>query len=261
MIKKFRIIIFILLISSCGIINKLVDERPDIVTIDTISNVEKVHEVDKRLMLESPVEAEIKSPIYESSSPASARPDLKRIREKIDRDQSQIEIKSNSNRNILYKVPDTMKILSSYKVIVLIGGGQVQVSFQKQKGKLVTNTIKISETMEVALVPDDAKDFEIKQLNEKKQIVDSLNFTVWEFVVIPQKTGKKNLNLVVSIISDKGKREIVMYDEVSVVSDIKKQVTSFWDINWKWSLDSILIPIISSIISFLVARYKYKESK
>ena len=122
MIKKFRIIIFILLISSCGIINKLVDKRPDIVTIDTISNVEKVHEVDKRLMLESPVEAEIKPPIYESSSPASARPDLvlKPIQEKETKVESVIELKSNSNRNILYKVPDTMKILSSYKVIVLI---------------------------------------------------------------------------------------------------------------------------------------------
>jgi hypothetical protein len=258
MIKKLRFIFFILLISSCGIINKLVDKKPDVECVDTISNVENALGVDEKLMTESSFETVTESHNYESSPLVKTRPYLQPIQET--KVQSEIELKSNSNRNILYKVPDTMKILNSYKVVVLIGGGQVQESFQKQKGKLVTNTIKISETMEVALVPDDAKDFEIKQLNEKKQIVDSLNFTVWEFIVIPQRTGKKNLNLVVSIISDKGKREIVMYDEVSVVSDIKKQVTSFWDLNWKWSLDSILIPLITSIISFLVARYKYKDA-
>ncbi len=252
---KFSIIF--ILISSCGIIQKLENKSNFIETVDTISNVENVI-VDKNYAFNFNEKSASKNP--KTTPQTEVQLDLKPIQEKRMLVQSEIELKSNSIRNILYKVPDTMKILNSYKVIVLIGGGQVQESFQKQKGKLVTNTIKISETMEVVLVPDDAKDFEIKQLNEKKQIVDSLNFTVWEFVVIPQRTGKKNLNLVVSIISDKGKREIVMYDEVSVVSDIKKQVTSFWDLNWKWSLDSILIPLISSIISFLIARYKYKNS-
>jgi hypothetical protein len=98
--------------------------------------------------------------------------------------------------------------------------------------------------MEVNLVdPSTDSSFQIRRVNMDAQIIDSLGYTEWDFSVRPIKYGDKSLNLVISVITDEGKKQKVYSDTIHIKADIKKEVGSFWSRYWQWLFTTFLIPV------------------
>jgi hypothetical protein len=146
---------------------------------------------------------------------------------------------------VVYKVPDTMIVFTTYKITVRISkkSGTIDIT-ENLDGKITKSSIKTSSKMEVMLVdPNGDSSFKIKQINNDQQVIDSLGYTEWIFSVTPLKSGNRSLNLVISIISSDGKKQKVYNDVVHIKSSISKEATTFWNKYWQWLFTTFLIPI------------------
>jgi len=166
--------------------------------------------------------------------------------------------KNITNGQIIYKVPDTMQVMKNYDVIVRISKSSDNIQITENiNGKITHKNITTSSRMEVNLI--DASDaFKIKKINTDKQLVDS-TYTEWRFSVMPIKSGTNKLNLVVSIIKDDDVKQIVYSDEIFVRSNPPAQIKTFWYDNWKWSMEKILIPIITWLIGIWIGKRKKRR--
>jgi hypothetical protein len=163
-----------------------------------------------------------------------------------------------TNGQIIYKVPDTMQVMKNYDVIVRISKSSDNIQITENiNGKITHKNITTSSRMEVNLI--DASDaFKIKKINTDKQLVDS-TYTEWRFSVMPIKSGTNKLNLVVSIIKGDDVKQIVYSDEIFVRSNPPAQIKTFWYDNWKWSMEKILIPIITWLIGIWIGKRKKRR--
>ena len=164
-----------------------------------------------------------------------------------------------SEGRIVYKIPSVMKVRSTYKVLVRISKSKATISiYDSLQGTVMTSRIPITETMEVKLVdvsPKDNKAFEIIDGNSGIQIIESgETYTEWNWDVTPVKIGNSRLKIVVSIIRDGNKKDIVYEDTVDVEMDAKEQILFFLKKYWQVLLTSIAIP-------FIVFIYKKRKEK
>jgi hypothetical protein len=155
---------------------------------------------------------------------------------------------------IVYKIPDTMIVLKSYEIVIRISKGQKVNIEENLNGRITKKEIRVESRMEVKLKDPESK-FEISEINKERQLIEEDEFTEWRFVVIPKKTGKCKLNLVVSIIIGEDTKEIVYEDIITVRSNPTVQVKSWWEENWKLMLELILIPL------FIWGYNKWKNRK
>lgn len=144
---------------------------------------------------------------------------------------------------LLYDIPDSMILSKLYTIKIRI---QKQASSISKDGtrKPVQTRIQTSGKMEVELSdpnPDGA--FKITKSNASQQIVENDYYTEWIFNVIPTRSGEQSLNLVVSIISDNGVKQLVFEDVIFVKNKISVKIESFWEKHWQWVFSTILIPI------------------
>lgn len=164
-----------------------------------------------------------------------------------------------SEGRVVYKIPDRMKIRSTYKVLVRISKSKSVVSiYDSLKGTVRTSTIPITQTMEVVLVdpsPDDKKSFEIVKDNNAVQIIENGDtYTEWSWNVTPIRVGNSNLKIVISIIRDGNKKDIVYEDSVMVEKDIITQIMFFFSKYWQWIIGTLIVP-------FVVWLYKKRQDK
>ncbi len=164
-----------------------------------------------------------------------------------------------SNGRIVYKIPEKMKILSTYKVLVRISKSKAVVSIYDSLNDVVrTSEIPVTETMEVKLIdlsPKEEKAFEIVDENNAVQIVDNGDtYTEWSWSVTPMRVGNSKLEVVVSVIRGDAKKDIVYEDTVEVEKDVWTQIVFFWDEYWKWIMTTLIIP-------FIVWFYKNRKNK
>lgn len=151
---------------------------------------------------------------------------------------------TNDLGQVIYKVPDTMKVMNNYEVIVRISKSSNNVEITSNlNGKIFSKNIKTSNKMQVELV-DPTNSFQIKEINNQKQLVDS-TYTEWKFNVLPLKPGSNKLDLVVSIIKGDDIKQVVFSDEIFVHSNTPAQIKEFWYENWKWSIEKLIIPVIT----------------
>ena len=172
------------------------------------------------------------------------------------------ENSSLSEGRIVYKIPERMKVRSTYKVLVRISKSKKTISiYEKLSGDVVTSTLPVTETMDVKLIdisPEDRKEFNIIEINSSEQIVeDGDTYTEWSWNVTPIHVGSSKLKIIISVIRDKGKKDIVYEDTVIVEKDILVQIGFFFESYWQLLLTSIAIPFIV----FLYKRRKEKEKK
>ena len=146
---------------------------------------------------------------------------------------------------IVYKVPDTMVVFSEYKIVVRISKKSGTAEITESLGNdVIKKTIPVTSEMEVLLIdssPDSA--FSIKKINSDGQIIDSLDYTEWQFIVKPLKFGDRTLSLVVSVVRDGELKQKVYSDTIHVKNNIKKEVGNFWSKYWQWIITTFLIPI------------------
>ena len=98
--------------------------------------------------------------------------------------------------------------------------------------------------MSVELIDPIGDIFQIKEVNIQKQLVDS-SYTEWKYNIMPLKSGQNKLDLVISIYKDDDVKQIVYSDDIYVQSNAPAQIKSFWYDNWKWSIETLIIPIIT----------------
>jgi len=151
--------------------------------------------------------------------------------------------------NVVYKTPDTMQVLCESKVIVRIFKDRMDTSsvIEGMGSKVTMVPINVSGKMEVKLVdpsPDSDPTFNIKSVTKTEQNIMDDVWTEWEFTVIPLKPGIKELNLVITIIYDGGKKEQVWSDLIKVKSNVPMKVLGFWEKYWQWLFTTIILPVI-----------------
>ena len=153
----------------------------------------------------------------------------KRFQEKINshlpKGEPQDEIKMG---NILYKIADKMQLNKIERCEIRIAKNE----FLLLKGLLIDESapedIKISNEMEVKLVPSHNNAFKIVSITRQKQSVDDDSFTRWIFDVTPLITGNQLLTLVVSTITWNNhnkeiKKDIVFERIVNVITSYVEQ--------------------------------------
>ena len=146
---------------------------------------------------------------------------------------------------IVYSIPDTMVVYTDYNIIIRIDRDKSQVNIKKDiNGRITESKIKTSSEMEVMLI-DSSTDssFLIRKINTDDQIVDTNGYTQWNFTVRPVKHGEKKLDLVVSIIKNGYKKQVVYTDTIHIKENVAKEIKTFWGNYWQWSFSTILIPI------------------
>lgn len=167
-----------------------------------------------------------------------------------------------SEGRIVYKIPDVMKIRSTYKVLVRISKSKNVVSiYDSLQGTVMASTIPVTETMEVKLLdisPADNKSFEIVDGNSGVQMVEEGDtYTEWSWNVTPVRVGNSRLKIVVSVIRDNNKKDIVYEDSVDVQKDVFVQIGFFFKKYWQVFMTAVLIPFIV----FLYKRIKEKKKE
>lgn len=164
---------------------------------------------------------------------------------------------------IVYKIPDTMFVRKTYQITIRIAKGTDDIKIiEEYRGKVTTRIIKTSSNMEVLLVdpsPEDRKSFEITKINNDIQLIDSVGYTEWVFSITPIHTGKYKLNLIVSIIRNDSRKQIVYTDKIYVRSNTSAQIKTFWEKNWTWTFDAILIPLVTFAFGWWIANRRKKK--
>lgn len=150
--------------------------------------------------------------------------------------------------NVVYNIPDTMVVLNSYIIKVRINKitNIMNIKGNLGPGRIVDTVIKISDKMEVTIKDESTgtdKYFEISKINNDQQLIESDDYTEWIFNVKPLKFGNKKLNIVISIVKDGSKKEIVYTDSIYIKMNVKNEVISFWGKYWQWSFTTFIIPI------------------
>ncbi|MBK7362818.1 MAG: hypothetical protein IPJ01_11020 [Micavibrio sp.] len=160
---------------------------------------------------------------------------------------------------IVYRIPNIMKVRSTYKVLVRISKSKATVSlYDSLQGTIMTSKIPVTETMEVKLIDlssNDNKAFHISDGNSGVQIIESGDtYTEWSWSVTPIITGNSRLKIVVSVIRDNNKKDIVYEDTVEVEKDFLVQIMFFFKKYWQVLMTSIAVP-------FIVWIYKRRKEK
>ncbi len=160
---------------------------------------------------------------------------------------------------IVYKIPNIMKIRSTYNVFVRISKSKSTLSiYDNLSGEVKTSILPVTETMEAKLIdlsPKDNKSFDIQERNQGIQLVENGDtFTEWSWGVTPIRLVNSKLEIVISVIRDGNKKDIVYQDTVEVEKDIKEQILFFLKKYWQVLMTSIAIP-------FLVWLYKSRKDK
>jgi len=101
--------------------------------------------------------------------------------------------------------------------------------------------------------------FDVVPDNNAVQLVENNeSITQWTWNVTPLKSGTANLKIVVSIIKDGNKKEVVYQDTVKVNMDMEKEIPFFINKYWQWLLSTLVIPFV---IWFYNRHKKDKEGK
>jgi hypothetical protein len=241
------LIIFTLFIVSCGIqkkstndsfLNKYPNFQPD-----SVSEFQDIKELENNtepvLMLRNQATIQESLPIITNN------------------DRSEKINHETTNGQIIYKVPDTMQVMKNYDIVVRISKSKDNIHITENiNGRITHKNIITTSKMEVNLVDANGA-FRITKINTDKQLVDS-TYTEWKFSVIPIKSGTNKLNLVVSIIKGDDVKQVVYSDEIYVKTNAPAQIKTFWYDNWKWSMDKIIIPIITWLIGIWIGKRKKK---
>lgn len=112
----------------------------------------------------------------------------------------------------------------------------------------MASNIPVTETMECKLIDISVKgkkSFEIVSDNNGVQIIESGDtYTEWSWNVTPVHVGQTKLKIIVSIIKNDNKKDIVYEDTVEIERDVKEQIVFFLEKYWQWFIGTLILPFI-----------------
>ena len=248
--RHFSKILFAVLITSCSS-SRNSEIKPERNQIDSVQVLHldtcvEISDTGFYFLEEEPIVLESKRPIDKNlniKEPSQSN-SKKAIKQKSVNPQGQ-KVSTNKNGQLIYSLPDTMRVGINHRVVVRIINSQVETNISE--GLTHTSevvSIRTSSTMQVEMV-DANKAFLITSSNSQIQIVDSIEYTEWIFDVKPIKSGNHPLNIVSSIITDDGRKDKTYSHTVYVKMNIVSQSKSFWQEEWKWIFSSLIIPLMA----------------
>jgi len=170
---------------------------------------------------------------------------------------------------IAYSVPSEMKVANRYiikvritkdnsengKTVLVIGDRHIPINDETVDSKVTIENIRVDKVMTSEILYDSLS-FYVKPLNTKVQDVDSIDYTEWSWEVMPLKSGKGYLKLIVKVKSTD--KDIVVFDRaIQVKSNIGYSINTFIGNYWQWIMTTIIIPLIV----FFYKRRKKKKKK
>ena len=247
------------LFSTCKTKNEVPLNREIKFTIDSIS-VSQNSKVDSSMAIFDDLvnEKMIVKPDNPQSSDGVKKSHPKQLKIKVV-ETPKIYRKTNAEGKVVYQIPSEMKVRETYQVFVRIGKSSVNI-YENLDGDVRETVIPVTQTMEVNLIdpsPKDNKAFDIIPDNDETQLVDSSDaYTQWSWNVTPLKTGSSSLKIVISIIRDGNKKEVVYQDRVEVKVNPMKQFM-FWLKNyWQWLFTVLLIPVFKWVYDKYIKKEK-----
>lgn len=131
--------------------------------------------------------------------------------------------------NVLYKIPPRMQLLNSHRCVIRVANTKEallrDLDFPAAEASIQEN-VRIADEMEVIIRP--SEHFEIKSLNSSTTlVVEDGEPTEWEFDVRPLSLGTFPLDLVVSAVLPKGRKEVVLTVSVKVVTEAVPEALEF----------------------------------
>ena len=165
---------------------------------------------------------------------------------------------TNLQGRIIYIIPDTMLLGKNYEIKIRISKSKNILSIINNINNktIKTTIIPITEKMQINIVNIDSC-FKIYKNNSNIQLIDinDTTYTEQTYNIIPIKHGKKKISIVVSIITDKGLKEIVYSDDIFIQNNFKLQVKTNVSKYQQQLFSTILIPLIV----FFYKKYKSKD--
>lgn len=163
---------------------------------------------------------------------------------------------------LVYHIPDTMVSFKTYTIKIRISRDTSNRVILQNMAKVIDTIIKSTSSMEILIMdPSTSKSFEITKVNSERQIVDDEGYTEWQYDVTPLKSGKLQLSLVVSIIRDGDKKQIVYMDNIYVESNTPVAIEIFLSKNWQWIVSTIITSILTPILFWWYKKRRRRRSE
>ena len=166
---------------------------------------------------------------------------------------------------IAYKIPDTMEIAKSHRATVSVSKAlNDSILFQNidNTGFIVEN-IRVSSRVRMTLIdPTGDQNFQVKPLGTVEQPVYDSTSTIWNWNVIPNRSGQNELVLraTVKILDDLGEsyKDIPVFEKsIKVNASITVVAKQFIGDYWQFLSTTIIIPLIVWIYDRFSRREKY----
>lgn len=173
----------------------------------------------------------------------------------VDKSSNVVNNISDTNSGwIAYSVPENMKVAKSYSVkvriskktlgqnkAILILGDDDAINNPEYETVATIEDVKVSGEMSAEL-RGDLESFNIIALSTPTQNLDNQSYTEWEWVVVPKKSGRTPLKLVIKL-KELNKDIVVFNKDIIVEKNVGYSVQGFFDKYWQWIMTTIIIPI------------------
>lgn len=160
---------------------------------------------------------------------------------------------------MVHNIPNEMKVGESTRVELRITRNAYFSEFEiglKDANK--TTTIRTSSKMHVKLYDGSADTnnpfFIVNSVNKKalQLVANGKSTTYWQWDVLPVRSGKSKLNLIIHIVSDEGETWIPVHeDDIEIESNLSWSVKRFFTDHWEFFAGGVIIPVLG----YLVKRY------
>lgn len=280
----WRIIIIILLLTSCGTIKPTLNTDREEMILNEIISIQK----DAQLLYEEnqSLKEELRnvSQYYNNEVNMVGSTDYLIMEEShmsdvyiIKKDtlifnNSTPKYKKYQIGNVVVNVPDEEMVMGSNYTIKLriskedlpkedlIGKNDNYINNNDIQYTIILDKINISTIMSAYLIDINGA-FIIKKgfISEMRNIEDE-GFVEWEWNVKPIKSGDNRLKVIANVINEDSNTptELSVYDnDINIKSNWKYMISSFLSIHWEWAFGVLLIPLIT----WLWGLFKKMKSK
>ncbi len=158
----------------------------------------------------------------------------------INENHGEINIGGNSTEKniqegvVLHSIPKKMQYGNIHRCIIRIGFDK-ELILKNLPNEIsdigLKENVRVSENMEVTFLKSSF--FEISQINSPNQIVEREEITEWNFDVKPLQLGKFPLTFKIAILFKSGRKEVVLTESISVITERVNSSQVFVEANLK----------------------------
>jgi hypothetical protein len=274
------VLLFFIILSSCKVSNKLVDninvkEYSVLVVIDSCDNI-----IDNHLETDS---IYIKKDVILESNNNEVNVDPNKDKHQIDNkeklpkntdnvkivDKVKNDVGKIGEGIIAYSVPNEMIVGKYYSVKLriskdtdksklILGDREIPINDASVSSKITIESIRVESVMSAQLISEEVS-FKIEPKSTEFQNIEDNGYTEWQWRITPLKGGSNFLKLLVKVRvkseNEEFYKDIIVFDKnVDVKSNALFSFKTWLSNYWQWIISTIIIP-------FIVWFYKKKSEE